>query len=282
LAVDGEDEATRFEYYVDALIRDAERLEETDEPVAFTRSRVQVEPPGPPHVDGILERLLEMVTGAPAGVSSPFSDQIDAARWAMVDAGISAQSTPAQAIHELQMQRDTRFKFMTPCEDPRRSFRVGVGADGGLSELVVGGPRWVHLECIGDDIEDPPGDVTSWSARIGDACLTISVPREGDPRVDIERGYYSDVNGSTDVGNAHTLASAKVLMGEALARLEGLAAVTGRLSATFNVLAAEQEAVGVLRDSLRFAHDGAAITDEQYAAARMLLASLRGRTEETR
>lgn len=59
-------ERERFEWYVDAIIRDAKRFMSDDKPIVFSRSSVQVEPAGPPHIDGFLERLLDLCECSPA------------------------------------------------------------------------------------------------------------------------------------------------------------------------------------------------------------------------
>ena len=46
--------------------------------------------------------------------------------------------------------------------------------------------------------EDNPNGAMSWWARIGDAHVWISVPHEGEPTVDITRGYHrEEVLGTT-------------------------------------------------------------------------------------
>jgi len=68
LTGDAQGARTRFDWYVDAIISDAARIATHDAPIVFAHSRVEVEPSGPPHIGGLLERLLEMCTGAPAYV----------------------------------------------------------------------------------------------------------------------------------------------------------------------------------------------------------------------
>jgi hypothetical protein len=90
-----------FDYYIDALERDASWMESHEIPTVI-RARVQVEPPN--KIDGMLERVLEMVMGGanPAGVSSPISDVCEAMR----EHGLRDTLTPAEAIRELAVQLD--------------------------------------------------------------------------------------------------------------------------------------------------------------------------------
>jgi hypothetical protein len=120
----------------------------------------------------------------------------------------SSAASQALKLAELQAQlNEANFKYMSEPEDPRFSFRVGMNRDRrGFDELVVGGqPVWIHLECMGvhdelsDGSEDPDGAMCWW-ARIGDAHLWISVPRSGEPVLDVQRGYYDDVRGRTSTG----------------------------------------------------------------------------------
>ncbi len=90
-----------FAWYVDTMLADAARLEDGPPIEWVSRSRVEVEPPGPPHIDGMIERFLEMVTGAATGVTSPISDQVRDAKEALAEAGLPDTLTPAQAIAQL-------------------------------------------------------------------------------------------------------------------------------------------------------------------------------------
>lgn len=78
-----------FLWYVDQIDRDAAGFEAIGPITESTWQRVHVEPAGPPHVDGVIERLLEMLTSSPAGVSSPITDQVIAAREALAELGIT-------------------------------------------------------------------------------------------------------------------------------------------------------------------------------------------------
>ncbi len=101
--------ADHFAWYVDMAIADAARLEDGP-PIEFvSRSCVQVEPPGPPHIDGMIERFLEMITGAATGVTSPISGPLQDAREAIAEAGLPDTLTPAQAIFELSARVPREF-----------------------------------------------------------------------------------------------------------------------------------------------------------------------------
>ena len=57
--------------------------------------------------------------------------------------------------------------------------------DGSFDELVVG--EWLHVENMDDG---------SWWMRVGDARLMIAVVN-GEVTVDVERGAYGEVRGTT-------------------------------------------------------------------------------------
>ena len=56
---------------------------------------------------------------------------------------------------------------------------------GTFDELVV--DEWLHIEQM---------DAQTWWLRVGDARLIVAV-NEGQPMVDVERGFYSEPRGTT-------------------------------------------------------------------------------------
>jgi hypothetical protein len=105
-------------------------------------------------------------------------------------------------------QRLAEATSMTEPEDKRFSYRVESDQDGRFDEIVVGNPPWIHLECMGCHDELPDGSenrdgAMSWRARIGDAQLWVTVPRKGEPTLDVTRGYHdTPIRGSTAMLNA--------------------------------------------------------------------------------
>lgn len=78
-----------------------------------------------------------------------------------------------------------------PGSDWRLVARVGEeklewGNQGTFDELRVDG--WLHLEQM---------DTRDWSMMAGDARLTIHIGEDGVITVDVERGFYGDVVGTT-------------------------------------------------------------------------------------
>jgi hypothetical protein len=65
--------------------------------------------------------------------------------------------------------------------------KVEVENDGIFDELVV--DDWLHIEQM---------DENAWWIRIGDARIDVRLV-EGVAEVDIERGFYADVQGTTRV-----------------------------------------------------------------------------------
>lgn len=59
---------------------------------------------------------------------------------------------------------------------------------GVVDEIVVG--DWFHLECMDDGV---------WWIRLGDARLRVSRDKDSTVIVDVERGAYGEVLGTTGV-----------------------------------------------------------------------------------
>jgi hypothetical protein len=57
---------------------------------------------------------------------------------------------------------------------------------GVVDELVV--DDWLHLEQMAE---------REWCLRLGDARIWIDIDEDGRPRVDIERGAFAEVRGTT-------------------------------------------------------------------------------------
>jgi hypothetical protein len=57
---------------------------------------------------------------------------------------------------------------------------------GRFDELVV--DRWLHIENM---------DTHVWWMRVGDAQIMVELDADGRPRVDVVRGAYAEVNGTT-------------------------------------------------------------------------------------
>jgi hypothetical protein len=70
---------------------------------------------------------------------------------------------------------------------------VEVANRGKLDEVVV--DEWFHLEEM---------DQNQWWMRLGDIRATITKTENGKVRVDIERGSYDEVHGSTEISQAKT------------------------------------------------------------------------------
>jgi hypothetical protein len=47
---------------------------------------------------------------------------------------------------------------------------------------------WLHVEQLEDRV---------WWMRVGDARLTVSIAPDGQPTVDVQRGFYGEVRGDT-------------------------------------------------------------------------------------
>lgn len=60
-----------------------------------------------------------------------------------------------------------------------------------FDELVV--DQWFHLEWMAGD---------RWWARIGDARISVAIDERGKPTVDVERGFYGDVRGTTKLDDS--------------------------------------------------------------------------------
>lgn len=66
--------------------------------------------------------------------------------------------------------------------------RVEIAQEGILDELVIG--EWLHVEQLDDG---------RWWMRVGDARLEVQVDgQDGPPCVDVTRGFYDRVNGTSD------------------------------------------------------------------------------------
>ena len=63
---------------------------------------------------------------------------------------------------------------------------VEMANQGILDEVVV--EDWLHLEQMDD---------RQWWMRVGDAKIWINLDADGKVRVDVERGCYAEVRGST-------------------------------------------------------------------------------------
>lgn len=57
---------------------------------------------------------------------------------------------------------------------------------GEFDELVVS--PWLHIEQL---------DAGTWWLRVGDARLEVRIPGEGQPEVDIVRGFHDEERGTT-------------------------------------------------------------------------------------
>jgi hypothetical protein len=68
----------------------------------------------------------------------------------------------------------------------RGATRVEVANTGVFDELVL--DDWFHLENI---------DVDAWWIRVGDARIMVAVVAGSDPVVEIQRGFYAAVSGTT-------------------------------------------------------------------------------------
>lgn len=68
----------------------------------------------------------------------------------------------------------------------RPSGDVDVKNEGVFDELVV--DHWLHLEQLAE---------REWWMRVGDARILVRVESSGDVRVDIERGSYAPIHGTT-------------------------------------------------------------------------------------
>jgi hypothetical protein len=64
--------------------------------------------------------------------------------------------------------------------------KLEIENQGCLDEVVVG--EWLHMEQMDDNV---------WWLRIGDARLMVTLGAEGQPSVDIQRGFYAVPKGST-------------------------------------------------------------------------------------
>ena len=62
---------------------------------------------------------------------------------------------------------------------------------GSFDELVVDG--WLHIEQM---------DANVWWMRVGDASINVTLSPDGQPVVDVERGYFEAPNGTTRVRKA--------------------------------------------------------------------------------
>jgi hypothetical protein len=69
--------------------------------------------------------------------------------------------------------------------------KIEITNQGELDEVVIG--QWFHLERLDDN---------EWWLRVGDARILVSIGKQGEADVDIERGFYSDFQGrdNTDEG----------------------------------------------------------------------------------
>jgi hypothetical protein len=67
-----------------------------------------------------------------------------------------------------------------------------------FDELVV--DQWFHLEWMDGD---------QWWARIGDARISVTIDESGIPTVDIERGVYGDVKGTTKLDDSEARGDGK-------------------------------------------------------------------------
>lgn len=68
--------------------------------------------------------------------------------------------------------------------ETERSFEIA--NRGVFDELVV--DPWLHIEKMND---------RQWWLRIGDARIWVHIGENGSPAVDIERGCYADIKGTT-------------------------------------------------------------------------------------
>jgi hypothetical protein len=63
--------------------------------------------------------------------------------------------------------------------------------EGVFDELVV--DDWLHIEQM---------DTNVWWMRVGDAWINVTLSQDGQPEVDVERGFYEDPYGTTTVRKA--------------------------------------------------------------------------------
>jgi hypothetical protein len=69
----------------------------------------------------------------------------------------------------------------------REGRSVEVENDGTFDELVV--DDWLHVEQM---------EANVWWLRVGDARLIVTLDMEGQPSLDVQRGFYGTPRGSTE------------------------------------------------------------------------------------
>ena len=91
---------------------------------------------------------------------------------------------------ESQKQQRRRYG-----EHPGKDWRVVARKDGGVLEWGTQGvfdeicvDHWLHVEQI---------DERLWVMQVGDARISVNIKEDGQVTVDVERGFYSEVQGST-------------------------------------------------------------------------------------
>ena len=68
----------------------------------------------------------------------------------------------------------------------RDGARIEVENQGSFDELVV--DDWLHVEQMDD---------AAWWLRVGDARLMVTLAADGEPTIDVERGFYAAPKGAT-------------------------------------------------------------------------------------
>lgn len=79
-------------------------------------------------------------------------------------------------------------RILSRCQGRRDDALYRHAGEGEFDELVVG--QWLHIEWLDEHV---------WWMRVGDVRLTASVQPDGKVVVDVERGCYAAVRGSTGV-----------------------------------------------------------------------------------
>jgi hypothetical protein len=85
----------------------------------------------------------------------------------------------------------TRDLVRGPGAEWRMTTRTGAGkvehtGEGTFDELTV--DQWLHIEQLEERV---------WWMRVGDARVEVSIETDGSTTVDIQRGFYDDIQGRT-------------------------------------------------------------------------------------
>ncbi len=91
-------------------------------------------------------------------------------------------TTPTRGTDERAAPPGRRWRLLALDHDGRE---VELGNQGDFDELVV--DEWFHIERM---------DENKWWLRVGDARIWVALV-DGRPTVDVERGAYSEVCGTT-------------------------------------------------------------------------------------